>query len=109
MKKKKIEKTLFDRSFAGQQVRGGSIKPHPTAEENEKFLNEVALGLCELSDEVEELRRKTDSRHTFIQFCQLCKDIIKKFDDNPLTFVTLIAVLAHTAINISILKRFAAD
>ncbi len=105
----KIKDILFERSFAGKTVRGGGVKPHPTAKENEEFLNVVAQGLCELAKNVEELKEKTDSLNPIIKFHKFSKNIIQKFNDNPLTFITLIVILAHASIEICIYKRLFTD
>ena len=51
-----LEKELYKRVSAGTLSRGGAVTPHPTAEENEKFLNKVAEHLIEINSELEGIR-----------------------------------------------------
>lgn len=108
-KRMQLEKELYKRALAGQKGRGGETVPHPTKDETEQFINITAGLLIDLEAKVAELEEKITLLPFRIQFTKFCKNFIQKINHNPLAFWTLIAVFAHTAVEVGIFKRFLAD
>lgn len=108
-KRTQFEKELYKRVLAGQKGRGGEVVPHPTEDETERFINIIAGLLIDLETEVNKLEEKVALLPFRVQFTKFCKNFIQKINHDPLAFGTLIAIFAHTAIEVGIFKRFLAN
>lgn len=108
-KRMQLEKELYKRALAGQNGRGDKTVPHPTKDETEQFINITAGLLIDLEAEIDELEKKIALLPLRIRFTKFCKNFIQKINHDPLAFGTLIAIFAHTAIEVGIFKRFLAD
>lgn len=107
-KRLQMKKEFYRRALAGKKGRGGETVPHPTETENEQFINTVAACLIDLESEVEGLRKKVLPSFC-VQFAEFCENFIQKVNNDPLAFGTLIAIFAHTAVEVVIFKRFLTD
>lgn len=106
-KRMQLERVLYQRALAGRKGRGGETVPHPTKDENEELINIMASLLIDLEAKVKALEEKTTLLFLFrIQFAKFCKNFVQKLNYNSLTFGALLALFAHTAIKVGIIKRF---
>lgn len=108
-KLERLESELIRRTLAGSVGRGGKVIQRPTNAQTGQFANFVASCLLDLNRKVDKLEKRKASPYFFIKFAKFRKNFIKKVNNNPLIFGTLVVILAHAALEFLTFKRFYAN